>query len=107
MGRKARVDLLIEILQDSDADISTRDDAAMYLAEFDEPKAEEALFQAALSPGQHRIVIERCGESLGEIWLRTGSFEPKRFALLPPMAQLEAGDLIRRSRPEWLDPNSH
>ena len=90
------------LLDDSEGDIGGRDDAAMALAAYDDPKAEAALVEVATRPAGDEIIIASCGESLGTIWLRKGKMNRDTFRALPPAARNEVLGLIEAERPEWL-----
>ena len=83
----AQPDGLISVLLDFDAPLDDRDDAAMDLAEFDE--ALPVLLAIASRPSEDEMIVEKCGESIGEIWKRTTTFDRTIFETLPPKAQFE------------------
>ena len=78
---------LLSVLLDLKAPVGDRDDAAMDLSAFDE--ALPALITIASREGEDPMVVESCGESIGEIWGRTGGFDRTVYLSLPAIAQAE------------------
>lgn len=97
-----RVDLLIQILLDRSADLSDRDDAAIDLGEFDDDRAIMALINVAKDLEENQTILASCGESIAQIWLRTGRFDRQAFDALAPSARAEVEGLMRKQRPQWL-----
>lgn len=58
---------LIVILLDKSARWDERDDAAMDLADFDEPEALEALLRVAGDPTEGEVLLETVGDAIAEI----------------------------------------
>ena len=73
---------LIDVLLDKRPENYDRDDAALDLGAYDEPDAEEALFQVATDPATDDDLADRCGESLANIWCRKQSFNLERAKCL-------------------------
>ena len=61
---------LISVLLDSAAELGDRDDAAMDLAEYDDPAAEQALLQVALDASPDNELADEAGHSgrYGSAW---------------------------------------
>jgi hypothetical protein len=97
--RRAR---MISYLLERNSDLAGRDDCAMDLAKYDEKDAEEALLQVASDPSQEEVLLDTCGESLGEIWARQGRVDSALLALLQPPARRVALALIQAKRPELM-----
>lgn len=70
------VDGLIQVLRDRTARVDERDDAAMDLGDSDDLVALQALLDVARDASEHAMVLGSAGESLAEIALRNGSFDP-------------------------------
>ncbi len=81
---------LIKILHDKTALVCARDDAAMDLYIYDDKKAIDALCQTGSDPEEDWMILDSCGESLGEIWFRNNNFDQKAFDSLQPAAQSAA-----------------
>lgn len=77
---------LIDILLDSTAPYGDRHDAAMDLVAFDRPDVIAALLTVACAPTEDEALLDACGESLGEIWARSGSVPHEQLARLMPVA---------------------
>lgn len=78
---------LIAVLLDVAAEFGDRDDAAMDLAAFDEPAAEEALLKIVLDPSEDEELVDSAGESLHEIWTRKGKHDASAVARMHPAAR--------------------
>lgn len=73
------IDFLIRVLQDKSIDIGVRDDAAMDLEFYDEPQALEALIRTAKDAEEHEMILDSCGESIKNIWVRKGVYSPAAY----------------------------
>lgn len=85
---------LISALLDATASVDGRDDAAMDLADYDGREVEEALASVANDETAPEIVRASCGESLAEIWLRSGEINEAVFSSLKGIARVEAESLL-------------
>jgi HEAT repeat protein len=99
---KDRVDLLIVLLKDRGAPIESRDDAAIDLGTFDDPRALAALLEVGADPREDEMIVGSCGESIGEMVVRTGVFDPRWTARLAPAASHELRSRLQGERPELL-----
>ena len=81
------IDYLIRVLQDKSIDLGVRDDAAMDLRVYDEPRVLEALIQTAVDLEEHEMILDSCGESIMEIWGRKGSYSRAIFDRFAPAAK--------------------
>lgn len=81
------IDYLIRVLQDKSIDLGIRDDAAMDLGTYDEPRVLEILLQTAMDFEEDEMILESCGESIKEIWLRKGAYSPVALDRFAPAAQ--------------------
>lgn len=97
---------LIEVLEDPTATVAERDDAAIYLGERDEPEALAALIRyatnPALDPTADYLVLASAGESIAEIWIRTGRFDANTLNQLVGAARSEAVGSLQLARPDWV-----
>jgi hypothetical protein len=93
---------LISVLLDKSARIDERDDAAIDLRKYDEEIALESLLQIAIDPNEELTLMETCGESIAEIWVRNNRFNFDVYNKMHPQAQLEAKGYIKIRKPEWL-----
>lgn len=80
---------LVTILADRQESVEVRDDAAIDLAAHDEPEAMKALLSVAANPDEDDMVAGSAGESIAQIWERTGQFDVEAFSRLVPIAQDE------------------
>lgn len=71
------IDYLIQVLQDKSIDLGVRDDAAMDLGAYDEPRVLDALVQVAVDKDEDELILWSCGESIKDIWLRRGDYSRK------------------------------
>jgi hypothetical protein len=96
------VSALVVILLDRAARIDERDDAAAYLAQTDDNAALTALLHVASDPTEDGIVVASCGESLAQIFVRSGRLDPAWLHELTPIALNEVIPWVRRERPDLL-----
>lgn len=99
----SNVDLLIQILLDSSASLSERDDAAIDLGNFEDEKALNALIAFATNHKEEESIMDVCGESIAKIWVKRDQFNPDIFKNLHPYAQHEAQMYITINKPQWLN----
>lgn len=78
---------LIRVLQDKSIDLGVRDDAAMDLGAYDEPRVIEALIQTAADLEENDMILDSCGTSIMEIWARKGGYNPAVFGRFAPAAK--------------------
>lgn len=102
MENLERIEALRKILLELPANLGERDDAAMDLEAFDEPEAVQVLLKVGSNPNEDEMVLEKCGESLAGIWLRTGRFDPSGFSSLVGNARREARIFLSAKHPEWI-----
>lgn len=95
---------LIKILKDLNALIEERDDAAIDLGSYDDTLALKTLLEVAFMPEENELVLSSCGESIAQIWIRLGNFNRNDFDGMAREAQIEAEELIKKCKPEWLKP---
>ena len=78
---------LISVLLDSTAEFGDRHDAAMDLAAFDEPAAEQALLRIALDGSSDEQLADEAGHSVWEIWRRKGTHDAELVTRMHPEAR--------------------
>jgi HEAT repeat protein len=81
------IDYLIRVLQDKFIDLGVRDDAAMDLGAYNEPRVLEALIQTATDLEEHEMILASCGTSVMEIWGRKGNYSCAAFDGFAPAAK--------------------
>jgi len=99
-GQNARVTSLqpaglIGVLRDKMARVDERDDAAIDLGKYDDTEAFAALVEAAMDPDEHWSVVASAGESIGQIWRRSGTLDSELLSQLRPEARQEIRGLLR------------
>ena len=92
---------LISVLLDRSVPFGDRDDAAMDLAAYDTPEAENALVSVILDRTEDDDLVDRAAESLAEIWARTRRFDRDVFARLPDAAAPVFLAMLNAHWPEW------
>jgi hypothetical protein len=100
---RRRLESLIKVLKDPKADIAEQDDAARDLGDFNEDEALQALVEKAKNPEtDDYLVLETCGESISEIWLRRNFFSTETYDSLRRLARVAIYRDIQHAKPEWL-----
>lgn len=89
-------DGLIHVLLAPGATVSDRDDAAMDLAQFDDPAALAALLRVGSDEAEHEVVLSSVGEAIAEILMRNGSTSCPGVEDLASPAQREFNSFVRR-----------
>jgi hypothetical protein len=79
---------LIGVLLNREARLDERHDAAMDLAQHDEPAALDALIVVASDAAADPELLDSCGESIAEIWARRGCADAKVLARLRDEARV-------------------
>ena len=85
---------LVGVLLDRRARHDERGDAAMDLGAYDEPEALAALVEVASDPESDPDLLDSCGESIGEIWARTGTVDPAQLDRLRGEARTAAQGVL-------------
>lgn len=80
---------LISVLRDTSARPDERDDAAIGLGRFDEPEALAVLVEVASDSEEDDNVVASAGESIAEIWQKSGGYDDDLVAGLTATAQRE------------------
>lgn len=94
------ISILLRVLDDKNASISDRDDAAINLGGCDNDRAVEALMKVATDVSENEVVLASAGESLAQIWLRCRSIDIEVVRMLHPIARREAVALLEEEFPE-------
>ena len=82
------IDNLIHVLHDKSAELDIRNGAALALAAYDVKRVLEALIQVAADWEEDETLLSSCGESIVQIWLRNGTYNPCKFSRLSPSAKI-------------------
>ncbi|MCW3110999.1 MAG: hypothetical protein JWQ09_5505 [Segetibacter sp.] len=93
---------LIAILTDSSAEVDEKDDAALYLSQYNTEEAINTLIKVGSQNNENKIVLETCGESLGQIWVRANTFSENSFNKLTRAAKAGVFFVIENKKPDWL-----
>ena len=97
-----KIGLLVEILLDVNARVDERDDAAIDLGKYDDDRALNALLSIATDPTAEPFIIDVCGESIAEIWVRRNLFDLDLYKKMTASAQHEVYHYIATNKPEWI-----
>jgi hypothetical protein len=100
---KDDVDLLIEILFDPKARIDEKDDAAMYLADYPEQRVINALLTKGKDVAEDDIILNSCGESLGQIWTNQNQFDKNAYHILSGTTRYGVYYVFKSRKPEWVE----
>ena len=98
-----RLSLLIDILENENASSSDRDDAAMQLGVYDDRRALSTLLAVAQNPRTDISILDVCGESIAQIWLRKENFNIENYGKLTRLAKLAALEVIKLHQPKWVE----
>ncbi len=94
--------LLVNVLLDEAAREDERDDAAMDLGKFNDQRALTALLKVASNPNENEMILDSCGESIGNILVKREKQEMVVLDFLTPIAKDSAYFFIKGIHPEWL-----
>lgn len=97
-----KIGLLVEILLDVNARVDERDDAAIDLGKYDDDRALNALLSIAIDPTAEPFIIDVCGESIAEIWVRRNHFDLDLYKKMNFSAQHEVYNYIAINKPKWV-----
>ncbi|MGK0182673.1 MAG: hypothetical protein ACI9YB_001974 [Halioglobus sp.] len=93
---------LISILNDIEEDIGVRDSVAMDLVEFDDDDVIAVLAHYGSKPDEDTMLLNSCGESLGEIWIRKDAFNEELFSKLTNVAKTGVLFVAEQIKKEWV-----
>lgn len=82
-----QVKQLIAILLDKEGRWDERDDAAMYLGDFNDKRALDALLKIASDFKEDDVLIDDCALSIGKIFIQMNQFDEYLFKNMIPFAQ--------------------
>ena len=95
--------LLINILKDPQATITEKDDAVIYLYQHNNDRVVSALVELGQKMEEDEIVLNSCGESLGEIWVKRNKFYPDLYSFLLSTVRYGIFYVIKHDKPEWIE----
>ena len=95
-------DGLISVLLDRSAREDERDDAAMDLSLFSSDKVLNALYTVAIDENEDAMILDSCGESLANIWVKRNEIDKEKIRRLSEIAFFSAKQFIKGNKPEWL-----
>jgi len=98
-----RITDLVQLLTDRSARLDERDDAAIDLGGFDDPRAIDALIDVGSAADEERGLAATCGESLAQIASRDGGNAKQWLSLLAHDAAAEFRRSPDAMRPGLLD----
>jgi len=81
------VDLLIKILFDKSAREDEKHDAVMDIGQFNDDRALNALVLIANDPSSNQTILDACGESIAQIWMKRNQFDIESYNKFPPIVQ--------------------
>src|ERR1700704_1645342 len=90
-----RVEALIALLTDHSARMDERDDAAIDLGGSDDPRVIAALLQVGANAKENETILASIGESLAQLAIHSGRFDPSWPDRLAPAAVNELLSSIR------------
>ena len=88
---------LLAALQDPARPLQERHDAAQGLGRFPEDRVEKALFAFCQDGGEHPLLLDRAGESLGIVWKIRNTERENKIGALAPQARKAAEAILRIS----------
>ncbi len=102
MTNQRRKKQLIQLLIDDSALDADRDDAAMDLGvEFEDDEVLNALSQIAENKQEDKMILNSCGESIGQIWIRKNFFDKDFYLKLSGTARYGINIVVKSRKPEW------
>lgn len=99
MNRKEQ---LIQILLDRTATVSERDDAALDLAEISDERALNALLAVVRNINDEPFIMDVCGESIAQIWIKMNRFDNNIINSFHPLARSSTLGYIEEIKPELM-----
>lgn len=102
---KNNLKLLIDIVLSLDEEDHVKDDAAMDLAEFNDPEALDALIKGVELHynDEDPWFLSTFGESIAEIWVRKDCFDLNIYISLPGCVRSGAYSILEVKRPDWVE----
>ncbi len=70
-----KVDLLISLSFDHTAREDERHDATMDIGNYTDVHALNALIKIASNPNENQFILDACGESIAQIWVKHNQFD--------------------------------
>ena len=87
MKQSSQPEGLISVLLNPSAEFGDRHDAAMDLADYDQPAVEQALLEIVLNDASDGDLADAAGHSLWQIWRRKGKRDAELVAQMHPEAR--------------------
>lgn len=75
---------------------------AIELGDFDDGRALNALLQVATDSNEDQMILDSCGESIAEIWVKRNFFDSDLYKKIAYDAQWELYMYIKSNKPEWI-----
>lgn len=97
-----RIETLLEILFDKSAREDEREDAAMCLYDYDDPKVINAFFKIGQDETELHTLREAVGEGIGEIWARNNIYNLEKLNFLTAISREIAISIIKLKNPKLL-----
>jgi hypothetical protein len=97
-----KINQLIEILNDPNAEEGEKHDAAMDIGSYPDKRAVDALIKVGSNPNEFFTVLDACGESLAEIYVRLNYVDFSSIEQLTEIAKSSAYAYITTNRPKWI-----
>jgi len=98
-----RIKLLIDILYDEKAPEDERHDAAMDIGSIGDMRALKALIPIASNSNESDVILDACGESIAEIFVKLDFYDPNIIDQLDSLAKSTANAYLISHRPEWFE----
>ncbi len=100
---KDRIELLMDIISDPEAQDHEKDDAAMDLADLEDDRALSVLISVAQSPSENDLfALDTYGETIAVIWMRQNIFPKHEYQTLNASARYGIFRTIKHKKPEWV-----
>jgi len=93
---------LIDLLFDTQASITERDEAAEELVAFSDEKTVSALLLKGKERDEDDLVLNSVGETLGEIWVKQNKFNENEYRKLSGITRYGVFIVLRSNKPEWV-----
>jgi hypothetical protein len=95
---QAELDLIAKLL-DKGVELRVRDDCAEELAKYSSLASESALESVGADNAEDDILLDTCGTSLGERWVREGRLNVSGILRLSPVARRIAEAILENHAP--------
>jgi hypothetical protein len=92
----------VKTLLDKKLELRVRDDCAEELARYSDPVSEEALVRIGADASEDEILLDTCGTSLGERWVRDRRVDLVAMGRLSPVARRIAEAIVSKYAPQLM-----